>query len=488
MPNKNLQDLHLHWNLKATKKLRDIDWHGEIIKSDDFIDRIDRSRAIIRDLVLQHTPESAEIFGIAVEDSPNNLALGIALILEGITQAIIPLETTKQQQEKLCERYNVTILATSRNLADHQEWKSMGKVFDNIQFYNRAGKHKNNPEANSINQKSETKDTSCLSLLLGTTSGTTSQRPEIVRGDYDWFMCMAEESTWSPYFLIDRPLVGSCMQNWSSRLQKLLLILRGKTFVARHRDLSFEQQPLIDSCDGALIAPNPLRSWIAQGNMKHLPDGFLLISGSDRVTTDLRQDISNIKNVALGISYATSQTGPITWLPPEALLEEEDSVGWPLKHVNLRLIENSKNLNKNGKIFQEAIIRTPRTTLNPGDYLHISESGQIIFGGRSSDVFLFNSILVSPLEIEDVLNQHAGVKECAAFGAVSNRFGSVPMAAYTIKTGWDSKHIDQELDTLCREHLGKVRPRKLVKMDILPRGRTGKILRRELSSIHALNL
>ena len=62
------------------------------------------------------------------------------------------------------------------------------------------------------------------------------------------------------------------------------------------------------------------------------------------------------------------------------------------------------------------------------------------------------------------------------------------MAAYTIKTGWDAKHIDQELDTLCREHLGKVRPRKLVQMDILPRGKTGKILRRELSSIHALKL
>ena len=160
------------------------------------------------------------------------------------------------------------------------------------------------------------------------------------------------------------------------------MILRGKTYTSQN--LSFEQQPLIDSCDGALIAPNPLRSWIAQGNMKHLPDGFLLISGSDR-TTDLRQVISNIKNVALGISYATSQTGPITWLPKP--FGGRRLSGWPLKHVNLRLIENSKNLNKNGKIFDH--YQTPELHSIPEIIYTYRRVGDYILGDQ---VMFFSSI------------------------------------------------------------------------------------------------
>ena len=90
--------------------------------------------------------------------------------------------------------------------------------------------------------------------------------------------------------------------------------------------------------------------------------------------------------------------------------------------------------------------------------------------------------------IEDVLKTHGGVKECAAFGGQSNRFGSVPMAAYTIQPGWAKKQIEIELDTLCREHLGKIRPRNYIALDTLPKGNTGKVLRRELSRIHSLKL
>ena len=488
MDNQSLQNLRLHWESESARNLPDIDWLGESITSADFIDQINSSRAIIKDLVLKSDSLKTETFGIAIEDSLNNLALGIALILEGVAQAIIPLEATKIQQEQLYERYQVTILATSKRIDDNNKWISTTRYFKNIYFYHRSNESLDIQKANTSKGKNATKDETSISLLFGTTSGTTSKRPGIISANSDWFLSMAKETIWSPYFLINRPLVGTCMQNWSSRHQKLLLILRGKSFVARQSGRALAQQSLIDNCDGATISPNILRFWIAEGNIKYLPESFLLISGSDRIPMDLRQDISKIKHVTLGITYATSQTGPITWLPPEALLEEEDSVGWPLKHVKITTIESAESLKTRGKVFSEAIIRTPRTTFNPGDYLHISQSGQVIFGGRSSEVFLFNSILVSPLEIEDVLKKHAGIKECAAFGGQSNRFGSVPMAAYTIQPGWPENQIDMELDALCREHLGKIRPRKYVALKTLPIGNTGKILRRELSRIHSLKL
>jgi long-chain acyl-CoA synthetase len=161
-------------------------------------------------------------------------------------------------------------------------------------------------------------------------------------------------------------------------------------------------------------------------------------------------------------------------------------VGWPLTDVTIQPLATEHSLDKNGLTFTEAWIRTPNQCLNPGDLLSISRSGQVIFGGRSNDVFLFNSILISPLEIEDVLRQHPGVEDCAAFGAHSTRFGSIPMAAFTTNPDWPRARVQQELEVLCRDALGTRRPRKLIIMDEIPKGNTGKALRRELSRLHAL--
>lgn len=482
MLNQSLETIRTYWAKKASPSIPDIDWLGETITGAELVFKINTARAIVKDLGLRKDLKSRNIFGIDIEDSLNNLALGIALILEGLVQAIIPFDTTETQHENLSERYQVTILATSKDMGNNEQWERTTKHFNNIYFYRRSCKD----ISVAIIESTQAQDNS--DLLLGTTSGTTSNRPKIISANSHHLSIKIDGTLWSPYQLINRPLLGPGMQDWSSRFQKILFILNGKSFVTRQKTQPLQEQPLFHNCDGTFLSPNGIRQWIAYGNMQSIGTGFLMITGSDRVPMDLRKEIFKVKHVDLGITYATSQTGPITWLPPDALLEEEDSVGWPLKEVSINLLKTNNSLHKNGKIFDEAMISTPRETINPGDYLHISQSGQVIFGGRSSEVFLFNSILVSPLEIEDVLKTHAGIKECAAFGGESNRFGSVPMAAYTIQPGWAKKQIEIELDTLCREHLGKIRPRKYVALETLPTGNTGKVLRRELSRMYSLKL
>ena len=53
MDNQSLQNLRLHWESESARNLPDIDWLGESITSADFIDQINSSRAIIKDLVLK---------------------------------------------------------------------------------------------------------------------------------------------------------------------------------------------------------------------------------------------------------------------------------------------------------------------------------------------------------------------------------------------------------------------------------------------------
>jgi acyl-coenzyme A synthetase/AMP-(fatty) acid ligase len=475
-----LQALQRHWHDQASRNLTSIDWQGQSIEASQILEQVARAREQLQQLL---SSASLPTVGINVEDGPENLILGLALALEGTPQAILPIQASATEQRQLSKRFSISHRFCRIEPEDKEHWRLISSI-QGVPFW-QCIKQTKAPSSNADEAEAST-ITSSRPLLIGTTSGTTNQRPGLVTFHCEALLELAQSRRWSPYQLIRKPLVTPAMQNWSSRCNKLRQLLQGQAFVVRDSEQAFADQPLPDDCDGTLMPPNSLRRRLTRGDLKHCRQDFLIISGADRVPMDLRQDVQNSTPVQLGITYATSQTGPITWLPPEHLLDEVDSVGWPLPDVSVELLITQNNLTKNGLNFHEAWISTPRCNLNPGDLLSISNSGQVIYGGRANDAFVFNSILISPFEIEDAIRQHPGVNECAAFGAHSDHFGGVPMAAVTHKEGWTPEQITKELEALCREKLGINRPRKLIIVKELPRGSSGKILRRELSNTHAL--
>jgi acyl-coenzyme A synthetase/AMP-(fatty) acid ligase len=125
----------------------------------------------------------------------------------------------------------------------------------------------------------------------------------------------------------------------------------------------------------------------------------------------------------------------------------------------------------------------------PGDLLARSPTGALIFAGRSNDVFLFRSLLISPFEIEQVLSQRPEVLECLAFGAPSPSHGAVPMAAVVLRSHRDGEAtalLVESLRRACQVQLGVRSPKKIVVLHDLPRGATGKPLRRVLAEAHAM--
>ena len=61
--------------------------------------------------------------------------------------------------------------------------------------------------------------------------------------------------------------------------------------------------------------------------------------------------------------------------------------------------------------------------LRSGDLGSIDEDGFITFLGRQKDVIVVSGFMVYPREIEDVVREIDGVKECAAVGAPHDRTG-----------------------------------------------------------------
>lgn len=476
--------LNQHWQRSQAIHSPAYDWLGEFVNGDRLRDEIERERLSLSALLVRPEEPAPKglVVGISLPDSIENLILGAAVVLEGICQAIVPIHAPRGEQLNLIQRFCLTHWIGMNNPADQGSWELIGRTSQGLGCW----RHQRQTHSHCSDESSATTEPLPDPLLfLGTTSGTTGQ-PGLVSRNCRRILNLVLENRWTPYNLVTRPLIIPDLQNWSSRLNKILLVLKSQGFVCREAMAGLADHPLPPDCDGTLMAPGALRQRLARGDLLHCPANFLIISGSDRVPPELRRAVVKLGTVALGITYATSQTGPLTWLPPEAVLNESDSVGWLLGDVAMEPIEGSSGLQQGTLSFSEVLISTPHTTFNPGDLLAVTPSGEVIFGGRSNDIFLFNSNMISPFEIEDVLRQHPGVEDCAAFGAHSDRFGGIPMAAVIIKSGWNTEITILELETVCRNSLGTRRPRRLIPVEVIPRGSTGKALRRELGLTYAL--
>ena len=113
-----------------------------------------------------------------------------------------------------------------------------------------------------------------------------------------------------------------------------------------------------------------------------------------------------------------------------------------------------------------------------GDYVEISEDGYITIVDRKKDMILVSGFNVFPNEIEDWVNLHPQVLECAAISIPSERTGEAIKLFVVVKGDGVSE------DTLikhCKEGLTAYKvPKEYSFVDELPKSNIGKILRREL--------
>ncbi|HKY26117.1 MAG TPA: AMP-binding protein [Gaiella sp.] len=111
-----------------------------------------------------------------------------------------------------------------------------------------------------------------------------------------------------------------------------------------------------------------------------------------------------------------------------------------------------------------------------GDTGHLDDDGDLWLDGRVDDMIVSGSENVHPLEVEEVLAAHPGVREVAVIGAADERLGQ-RVVAVVVGTA-----TAEELDTYCLgSSLARFkRPREYRHADTLPKSASGKILRRLL--------
>jgi long-chain acyl-CoA synthetase len=194
--------------------------------------------------------------------------------------------------------------------------------------------------------------------------------------------------------------------------------------------------------------------------------------------------------------YGTSETLLDAVLRPEDLPEKAGTAGRPTPDKRLRLVEADRGrvVNPNETVPPgekgEVIVtgdsvmdyyfgsqaQTDRSIRDGWYYSNdlgvVDEDGYLTITGRADDMILSGGELVSPIEVEETLEEHPVVEACITVGIEDEEWGQ------RVKAFIVADDIDAEgLDEYCKEHESLAdykRPREYEFVDELERTATGK--------------
>ena len=113
------------------------------------------------------------------------------------------------------------------------------------------------------------------------------------------------------------------------------------------------------------------------------------------------------------------------------------------------------------------------------DIATLDDDGYLFIGGRSDDTIIRGGENIAPAELEDVLIEHAHVRDVAVVGVEDPQWGQAIVAVVVPAVGTDPD--PEELREHVRKSLrGSRTPDRVVFRDELPTNATGKVLRREI--------
>ena len=118
--------------------------------------------------------------------------------------------------------------------------------------------------------------------------------------------------------------------------------------------------------------------------------------------------------------------------------------------------------------------------LHTGDVGAFDAEGYLTLKDRSKDVIISGGSNIYPREVEEILLEHASVREVSVIGRPDAEWGEVVVAYVVGDADRD------ELDALCLNGIGRFkRPKDYVFVSALPKNNYGKILKTELRELDA---
>jgi fatty-acyl-CoA synthase len=230
--------------------------------------------------------------------------------------------------------------------------------------------------------------------------------------------------------------------------------------------------------------------------------------GGAAASVELVQAMHDRFSCEVFCGYGLTETSPILTLSvlkgslrSEPALERyrrQAMTGLEVPGVDLRVVdEQGHDVANDGRQIGEIIVRAdvvmkgywrrPEETaqvirdgwFHTGDMATIDKENYVLIVDRKKDIIISGGENISSIEIEKVLSSHPAVFECAVIPAPDEHWGEVPLALVVLKPGRQAS--EEELIDYCRSRLAHFKaPRSVGFRTDLPKGGTGKILKRQL--------
>jgi long-chain acyl-CoA synthetase len=194
--------------------------------------------------------------------------------------------------------------------------------------------------------------------------------------------------------------------------------------------------------------------------------------------------------------YGLSETSPVATSNRLDLKEFTGTIGLPIPSTDIAIRDDDGRdlpFGEPGEICirgpqvmvgywnrpdETAKVMTPDGFFRSGDVGVMDERGYVKIVDRKKDMILVSGFNVYPNEIEQVVNLHPGVLECAAVGVPDAKSGEA-VKLFVVKK--DPTLAEEDLVEYCKENFTAYkRPKYIEFRDDLPKTNVGKILRREL--------
>jgi len=224
----------------------------------------------------------------------------------------------------------------------------------------------------------------------------------------------------------------------------------------------------------------------------------LSVSGGASLPVEILRGFEKEFDAILLEGYGLSETSPVASFNHPDRERKAGSIGTPIKDVEMRLVDQDWHDVPAGEIGEIAIKgpnvmkgywQRPDATaevirddwFRTGDLAKVDEEGYYFIVDRAKDMIIRGGYNIYPREVEEVLYEHPAVAEAAVVGVPDPEYGEEVGAAITLKPG--ASATSEEIQQFVKDRIAAYKYPRVVWFlaDGLPKGPTGKILKREIA-------
>jgi long-chain acyl-CoA synthetase len=222
----------------------------------------------------------------------------------------------------------------------------------------------------------------------------------------------------------------------------------------------------------------------------------LCVSGGASLPVELLREFESAFGCTILEGYGLSETSPVATFNHPDRPRKPGSIGTPIAGVAIRVVDLDGKQLPAGEVGEIVISghnvmkgywRRPEATaeavvdgwFHTGDLARADADGYLFIVDRIKDLIIRGGYNVYPREVEEVLYEHPAVAEAAVIGIPHPTLGQEVGAAVALKPG--ATATADELREFVKEQIAPQKyPRHVWLLDELPKGPTGKLLKREI--------